>query len=622
MAEESERYTVFSRRALLLAGLQGAAFTVLGGRLYYLAIEQGEEYRLRADRNRISLRLIAPERGEILDRRGRPLAVNEPDFRVFLVPEQTTDVEATLAKLQRIISLSESRVNRILRTVKKQRSFVPVTVAEHLDWATFSKVNVALPDLPGVIPDAGLTRFYPEGPNFAHSVGYLGSPGEEDIRSSPLYQLPGFKLGREGLENRYESDLRGAAGRRQVEVNSVGRVIRELPDRQDATAGNQLQTTLDLDLQRFAMEQLKEEAAGVVVVDVRNGDIKALANTPAFDPNEFTQGISQQNWSALLADPRNPLLNKCLSAQVPPGSTFKMVVALAALEDGLITDVTRKYCNGRHPFGDNVFNCWKRGGHGDMALVEALGQSCDVYFYELAERLGVDKIADMAHRFGLGEAHEIGLDGVKEGLVPTERWKFVTQELPWYQGETLNVSIGQGALLATPLQLAVMTSRIATGLRVQPRLVADNTESGPFFDVMDVNPVHLDLMRQGMARVTAPGGTAHDYRRRKSAPTQAGKTGTAQVRRITAEERAAGVIDNEDLPWQRRDHALYVGYTTLENPTHAVAVLVEHGGGGAKVAAPIGRAVLDEALRLDRLSDTSVNAEMLRNNPATFGELS
>lgn len=598
MAREGLRYQTFSRRALLLAGLQGVALTALGGRLYYLSVVRGEQYRLRADENRISVRLIAPERGEIFDRNGEKLATNTQDLRILLVPEQTAELDATLAKVQHLVAIDERRLSRIERRIRRQRKFVPVTLAQGLDWETFSRLNVEIPRLPGVQTDAGLSRFYPNGNAIAHLVGYMASPDEEDVYKNPLYQLPGFKIGRQGLERRYEEGLRGASGTRRVEVNAVGREIRELPPREESIRGNDLHLTLDMPLQRFVMEKLGEEAAGAVVMDIATGDVLALASSPGFDPNEFTRGISNANWQALLKDPRTPLLNKSVTGQYPPGSTIKMIVALAALEQGLITPETEFFCNGRHRLGDHTFHCWQNRGHGRLDLLNAIAKSCDVYFYEIAEKLDIDLIADMTRRFGLGDLFEIGVDGEKEGLVPDRRWKRDYQQQSWQLGETLNVAIGQGAMLATPLQLAVMTARLASGEATLPRLVKGSVSSDSFFQPLDVNPFHLELMRRSMEMVMEQGGTAHDYARRKSATKLAGKTGTAQVRRISLAERQAegGVLDNDELPWQARDHALFVGYAPAEAPRVAVSVVVQHGGGGSSVAAPLAREILDEAL--------------------------
>ena len=599
MPREGLRYQTYSRRAILLAGLQGIGLAALGARLYYLSIVNGEQYRLRADKNRISIRLIAPERGEIFDRNGQKLATNTQDLRVMIVPEQADQLEPTLLKVQQIVDISERRLARIRQRIRRQRQFVPVTLAQGLDWGTFSRLNVEMPKLPGVQTDAGLSRLYPGGESIAHLVGYMASPDEEDIYKSPLYQLPGFKIGKQGLERRYEALLRGASGTRRVEVNAVGREIRELPPREDALRGNDLHLTLDMSLQQYVMQELGEEAAGVVAMDIATGDVLAMASSPGYDPNEFTHGISNANWQALLKDPRSPLLNKSVSGQYPPGSTIKMIVALAAMEQGLITPETTFYCNGRHRLGNHTFHCWQNRGHGKLGLMDAIAKSCDVYFYEIAEKLDIDLIADMANRFGLGTVYDTGVDGEKEGLLPTREWKRIYQQQSWQLGETLNVAIGQGAMLATPLQLAVMTARLATGMQVVPRIVADPAEgSTPYFQAMDINPFHLQTIRRTMEMVMEEGGTAHDYARRKSATKQAGKTGTAQVRRISLAERQGegGVIENKELPWKYRDHALFVGYAPAEAPKVAVSVVVQHGGGGSSVAAPLARRIMDKAL--------------------------
>jgi len=611
MAREGQRYQTFSRRALMLAGLQGVAFTALGGRLYYLTIINGEQYRMRADKNRISTRLVVPERGEILDRNSVKLAVNIPDFTVYLIPEQAGDLTKTLAKLSRILKLDKRRLARVVRQIKRQRKFLPVSVAGGLDWKTFSRVNVDMPELPGVITDAGLSRYYPDGREFAHIVGYLARPNEEEIALTRMYRLPGFKVGRQGLERRFENELRGSPGARRVEVNAVGREIRELPPRRDATKGEDLRLSLDIRLQKFALEQLGEEAAGAVVIDLETGELVALASTPTYDPNEFTRGISQENYDGLLNDPRKPLLNKALSGQYPPGSTLKMVVALAALEQGVITADTEYFCNGKHKLGDHTFHCWKKQGHGKQNLLGGLANSCDVYFYNIAEELDIEFIAAMSRKFGLGEIFNIGMDGERAGLVPDRAWKRDYMNEGWHLGETLNVSIGQGAMLATPLQLAVMTARLATGREIYPNVLRSlpSTEAAAF-NALPVNPLHLRTVRRGMEMVMEPRGTAFDPRRRKSATKQAGKTGTAQVRRITKEERDAGLLENDEKPWQARDHALFVGYAPAEAPRYAVSVLVQHGGGGSSTAAPIGRALLDKAVELGAAETASVTAEL------------
>ncbi len=602
MSHEGLRYNLFSRRALLLAGAKGLAVATLGGRLYYLSIVKGEQYQLRAEKNRINLQLIAPERGEITDRNGLKLATNRLDYQVYLIPEQAEDVVKSLKSLGRIIDISEQNIARIQTRLKRQKKFLPVTIAENLTWDEFSKINVSTPDLPGIVPDAGRTRTYPDGPAVAQIVGYVGIPRESD-GGEALFSLPGFKIGVHGIESRFDEELRGYPGTRRVEVNNVGREIRELKPRQNAIEGKDLKLCLDLELQKFAISRLGEAAAGAVLMDIRSGEILSLASAPTFDPNDFNLGLSHENWQALLNDPRKPLLNKCLTGQFPPGSTIKMVVALAALEKGIINSETKFFCNGKHPYGDRTFHCWESRGHGSMNLENAIKRSCDIFFYNIAEKLEIDDLAEMAYRFGMGVVHDIGLENQKKGLVPTREWKRKTFNEKWHGGETLNVAIGQGAMLATPLQLAVMTSRLASGRMVDPILVKSiggvQQSTQTAFERVGVNPLHLKLVQEGMQQVMDIGGTAHDYSRHKIKPILAGKSGTAQVRRISVAERQSGVLKNDDLAWRTRDHALFVGYGPYENPQYAVSVLVQHGGGGSSVAAPIGRDLLDKALEIE-----------------------
>lgn len=609
MAKEGLRYQVFSRRAMLMGGVQLVGFSALMARLYYLSIIKGESYRLRADENRISTRLIAPERGEILDRMGRKLATNRQDFRLLLVPEEAGDVDAALARVGEILDLDPRRIARLKRQVSRQPKFWPVTIADRLDWSDFSRLNVAIPDLPGVTPDAGLSRYYPDGSAAAHIVGYLGDPPKEEVDRNPLFREPGFKIGREGIEDRFDDRLRGLQGSRRVEVNAYGREIRDLPPKKDAKKGDDIRLTIDMTLQRFVTDAFGEEAAGAVVMDVRSGEILSLVSTPTFDPNEFTRGMSSENWQGLLADPRKPLLNKALAGQFAPGSTLKMIVALAALERGAISEDTTFYCGGRHRVGNHTFHCWKREGHGRLGLKDAIAKSCDTFFYKIAEQMDIDHIAEMAERFGLGQRYDLPVDGMSGGLIPTKDWKERTQRAPWQKGDTVNAAIGQGYMLATPLQLTVMTARLASGRMIIPSLWREGGPS-PFsrFEHVDVNPLHLATIRRAMEMVTEVGGTAHDYRRPRGAPLLAGKTGTAQVRRITQAERDTGVLDNDELPWQYRDHALFVGYGPVEAPRAAVGVLVQHGGGGSSTAAPIARKILDETLRLLRIEDAGRTA--------------
>lgn len=600
--QRRERAGIGRRGLILLAG-QLAVVGVLGLRLRAIQIEEAERYRLLADENRINIRLIPPARGLIFDRAGRALAENRPNYRIVMIREQAGDPEAALDRLEEILPLGEKARARILREIRAKSPFVPVTVAEHLDWHSFARIAANSPALRGILPEVGLTRAYPHGEATAHVVGYVGPVSERDLQAQetpdPLLEIPRFQIGKTGVENRMESVLRGKAGISRIEVNSVGRVMREL-DRTEGVAGRNIQLTIDLALQRHAMRRMRGESAAAVVMDLASGDLLALASTPAFDPNLFVYGISARDWNALLNDDHRPLSAKAVSGAYPPGSTFKMVVALAALREGLVDPAETVWCPGYLEIGNRRFHCWRRGGHGHVNLKESLRASCDVYYYEMARRVGIDRIAEMARSLGLGVRHDLPLPAISEGLAPTRDWKQRTQGKPWLVGDSVNAGIGQGYVLASPLQLAVMTARIATGRAVAPRLIRaiDGRPVAPEpAPELDIPPAHLAQVRAGMrAVVNERRGTAWGARIIPREMQMAGKTGTSQVRQITAEERRAGVWRNEDLPWNRRDHALFVAFAPVEAPRLAVSVVVEHGGGGAATAAPIARDIMLRAL--------------------------
>ncbi|MEM6943566.1 MAG: penicillin-binding protein 2 [Pseudomonadota bacterium] len=590
------------RRAFLLLAAQLGVAGTLAWRMRQLQIEEAEHFRTLAEENRINLRLIAPARAEIFDRNGVPLAVNRQNYRVVMVREQAGDPEDVLDRLGVIVDLPEHQRRRALREMAQKPAFVPVPVAEHLSWQAFAAINANAPALPGVQPEVGLSRYYPVGPETAHVVGYVGRVTERDLDDptdgDPILQVPEFQIGKDGLERAVERDLRGSAGTRRIEVNAYGRVIREI-GREEGQAGADLHLTLDLDIQRYVHARLGEESAAVVLMDVTNGDLLALGSNPTFEPNLFVTGISHADYDRYLGDDHRPLHNKWASGMYPPGSTFKMVVALAALEAGVVGRGDTFFCNGGLKLGNRRFHCWKRGGHGHMNLVDSLEQSCDVYYYEVAKRVGIDRIAEMSLRLGLGQPFSLPNPAIKGGLIPTKDWKRATYDVGWQVGDTLNAGIGQGFVLATPLQLAVMTGRIATGRMVMPRLVRARGGSPIGVDApedLGLAEQHLRAVRTGMFEVVnGRRGTARRSRIVDDSFTMAGKTGTSQVRNISAAERARGVFRNEDLPWHRRDHALFVGYAPAENPRYAVAVIVEHGGGGSKAAAPIARDVLMHA---------------------------
>ena len=604
MRKDSERHKQFNRRTVILAGGKLALLSALVGRMYYLQVVESKRYQTLSDQNRISLRLLPPPRGRIVDRYGTPIAVNQNNYRVVLNLETTMDVEDTLRALGSIINISESEHRRIMRDIRRKPSFVPVTVRENLNWDKVARIEVNTPDLPGVEIDEGQSRHYPFGKDTAHVLGYVAPVSEGETTGDPLLELPGFRIGKDGIEKFYDLSLRGVGGNSQVEVDAFGRVIREL-SRKEGQPGAEVALTLDVKLQKLVSRRLAGESAAAVVIDVHAGDILALASTPGFDPNAFNKGLSENEWRTLLSNPRAPLTNKVISGRFSPGSTFKMVVALAALEKGVITPESSFFCSGSIKLGNAKFHCWRKGGHGTVQLAKGIIQSCDVFFYEVAKRTGIDHIAKMARRLGLGRKVGLDLPNEQAGLIPNRDWKLETYGIPWQQGETLIAGIGQGYILATPMQLAVMTARVVNGgIGVKPRLTAADGESGepdiPSGNDLGLLPEHLRLVREAMVSVVnSPMGTAFKARIKEPGFEMGGKTGTVQVRRITKAERDKGIL-KEDLPWNQRDHAMFVGFAPASVPRYVVAVVIEHGGGGSKVAAPIARDILLETQRRGR----------------------
>lgn len=600
---DTGRYKTFTRRAMILGGAQAGAFALLGARMYYLQISKNDEYRMLSEENRVNVRLLAPLRGRIVDRYGTVLASNRQNYRAVMIAEQTPDVEETLHRLARIVEITPEQRKRILRDIKRAPRFMPVTVTENLTWEQFAQININEPDLAGLQPDVGETRFYPYSTELAHVVGYVTPVYQRDIDKDPdepLLKLPGFRIGKSGIEQTYDKVLRGEAGASHVEVNAYGRVIREL-SKDDGKPGAEVVLTLDMEVQKFACERLKDESASAVVMDIHTGEVISFVSTPAFDPNQFNTGYGVAAYKALLENPYLPLTNKAIAGLYPPGSTFKTITSIAALREGIDPRQT-VHCSGKYAFGNHLFHCWKKEGHGAMDMHNGIKHSCDVYFYDVARRIGIDAIEKAAKEFGLGQTYDFEVPGERQGIVPGRAWKRAVTGESWQQGETLISGIGQGFLLTSPLQLAVMMSRIANGgMAVTPRITrAVNGELVPMppAPMIDVDPEWLKIVQGGMNGVSnEPGGTAYRSRITEVGYELAGKTGSAQVRRISMAEREGGVRKNDTLEWRLRDHALFICFAPVANPQYALSLVIEHGGSGSGAAAPAARDIMLKVLQ-------------------------
>ena len=595
---------IFTRRALVLMAAQVGALGALGNRLYRLQVADGRKYAALAENNRVSTRMLAPPRGRIVDRFGIALAGNRVNWRALLLAEETTDIGGTLDRFSAIIPLDAHDRARIDRELRHDRRFVPVVVHDFLTWDDMARIEVNAPDLPGILVDVGTTRLYPQGPTTAHLVGYVAPAGERDLAADPNLALPGMRVGRAGIEQFHDAGLRGTPGTVQMEVNSVGRVIREL-NRRDGIQGETVGLSIDLGLQQAVLNRIADEAASAVVMDCRNGEVLAMVSTPSFDPSLFDSGVSQAQWAQWTADTRTPLINKTIAGLYPPGSTFKPAVAMAALQAGTLSPHDRINCPGFIDVGGTRFHCWAKHGHGSLDLHGGIKFSCDVFFYEVARRTGMELIAAAAHQLGLGTALDIELPHQRTGLIPTPAWRRAHGH-HWNGGDTIVSGIGQGFVQVTPLQLATYAARIATGRAVQPHLTrAIDTTLQPVADPahwpeLGVPEEHLQALRAGMfAVVNEAHGTAPLARLPLAGVRMAGKTGSAQVRRVSRYLREHGHFNSAKLPWEDRPHALFICFAPYDAPRYAAAVVVEHGNAAAEVAAPLARDIMVDTLTRD-----------------------
>jgi penicillin-binding protein 2 len=574
----------FSRRMMLLGGAQTAVGAMLIGRMGWLAIAQNEKYQLLSESNRVQLIPVPPRRGWIIDRNGKPIAINKASFRVDIIPQQMVKGQDLVGPLSKLLNLPPDEVDRINRELATSRGFQPVSVSDNVPYEQYAAVTVRLPELPGVAASRGFTRFYPGGTTVGQLVGYVGAASAaeyEKENKNPLLLIPGVKIGKEGLEKTLEGTLRGEPGGQRVEVTARGKLVKELDPKPDRSGGT-IQLTIDSDLHEYTARRIGDQSCSVVVLDVNDGDILAMPSMPSFDPNNFSDGISKNEWKMLSGDDHLPLVDKALESLYPSGSTIKPSMAMALLNAG-IDRKQRVNCTGSYPLGNHVFHCDKR--HGPVDMDAAIVHSCDIYFYDMCRRVGAEKLAPMIRSMGFGEKFDLPFDNQRYGTVPDPQWMMRKYHREWQTYDTINMSIGQGMVLINPMQLAVMAARLATGKRVLPRLLKNKPVAPQ--QHLEVDADHLTFIRQAMANVVDH-GTAAAAKLPLDGIQMAGKTGTAQTHRLSDAERG----NYTAALWKLRDHSLFMGFVPFDNPRYAAAAIVEHGGFGAAVAAPLIRDTL------------------------------
>ena len=599
------------RRVLLIGSFKLLVFSAIIGRLYKLQVVDREKYKTLSDSNRISLVFHAPSRGKIIDSLGNTIANNRKVY-ALIYDYSKLDLINTIDKIKSLINLNDETVNLILNKIKSAEIIDnTVILKEYLSWKELSIIYVNLPDLPGVTIKTSSIREYTKGSFYAHTVGYTSYFNEKNSEINFTKNIPFFLKGKNGIEKVYDSYLRGVPGREEVEVNASGKFIRRL-SLVKSIPGKDVQLTINSDLQDFAHGAIGSNIGAVLVLDAKNGDILCSASSPSFDPNIFSKKLDNQSWNKIINSMNAPLINRPINGLYPPGSTFKPVVALAALKFGVISKDEKIFCNGIYTLGNRNFHCWKEVGHGNLNLEDAIAQSCDVYFYELALRLGINKIAETARLLGFGEFYD-DYYGISKSIIPDKKWKKDNFNEKWQKGETLNVGIGQGFLLSTPLELAIMTANIINkGNLIKPNIVKSISGEKVDNDKLTVRSnfklEHLDIIKKAMYQViNSPKGTAWKSRVNDKDFNISGKTGTSQVRIISKEERESGIIKNEDLPFEKRDHALFVGFAPYNNPKYITTVILEHAGGGASNAAPMARDILVEARKIIEGIDTDIS---------------
>ena len=602
---------LITRRMFILSSLKIAVFIGIICRLFYLQISENIKWRSLSDKNRLREWKMPPQRGIIEDYFGEKIAKNSQVFQLHMIPEDVPNLEELFFRLSKIIDFNERKKSNLIKRLKKRKPWEPIIISDNLSWSEFSRLNLFLHETPGIKPVVSIARKYLEDGSFSHIIGYVSAVSVKDLENSALLRkinIPGLKTGKNGLEKSLNEDMIGKPGLQRFEVNAYGKRIKELKF-VEGTAGKNYRTTLDIDVQKLASELLKDKSGSICVMDIYTGDIIAMVSSPTFDANKFVHGIDTKDWQDLINDDKKPLINKSIAGLYPPGSTIKPLVALSALENDVISPNTTTECKGVIELYGHTFHCWKEKGHGFLRLREGIKQSCDIYFYEVARRLGVDRLAETANKFGLGNKVFDILDEERTGLVPSTKWKLKNIGRGWLLGETLLAGIGQGYFQVTPIQLCLMTAQLANGgYKIKPKIIyneqalqSTTDASREQFGQLYRNQENVKFVLDAQFGATnEPMGTSYRSRHVKPEYIFAGKTGTSQIRSITEEERELK-IKQKDLPYKRRDHALFTAFAPYKNPRYAFSVVIEHGGAGSSAAAPLAKKVIKKVLDRQQL---------------------
>jgi penicillin-binding protein 2 len=589
-SDQKKQVSLFNRRTFILFLLKLSLFSAVGWRLYNIQILDSSKYKTMSKKNQIDLEIIFPIRGKIFDRNKVLIAKNEKVYDVYIIPENTKSINNTLNALSQFIEIDFVKRRKVIELSKQVKKFEKIKIFENISWSALEKIETNKYNLQGVFISEDYVRIYPYKDNFSHLLGYISKPNQQELALPFISKMPNLDIGKEGLEKSFNPLLVGKAGQREVEVNSNGRIIREI-SKVDSIRGEEISLSIDLRIQQYAINLLKSHRAGSInIINIKNGEILCMASTPTYDPNKIIQKPNKEYWESILANTLSPLTNRSIQGLYSPGSTFKMIVAIAALKHGIINTDTTHSCTGKIGFGNRLYHCWKTNGHGKMNVTDAIKQSCDVFFYEISKKLGIDKIAEVAKDFGLGQSYDISMPNQKTGIVPNKKWKKEKIGESWYAGETLISAIGQGFVLTNPLQLTVMTSIIASnGKIVEPTIIKGTRVS---FKTNEKYSKEIKIIKKAMFKVVNENkGTA--FKSRLEDIKFAGKTGTSQVRRISLSERESGDFREKEQEWKNRDHALFVGYMPYDDPKYAISVIIEHGGSGASTAAPIAKQIFN-----------------------------